>query len=88
MIVISTTSGSEVSERVLKAKREKWKQRLRSVMEDQRISQRELGRRCGLGPTSVRHSLQPGTDVTLSTIYLYARELGVSPHWLAFGPKE
>lgn len=64
-----------------------WKIRLQRVLDEQGLSQRELARRCGLGPTSVLHSLRSGSDVRLSTIYLYAQNLGVSPHWLAFGPR-
>ena len=62
-----------------------WKNRLRRVMADRNISQRELSRMCQIGATSVRHSLQPDTDIMLSTIHLYAKRLGVSPHWLIFG---
>ena len=62
-----------------------WKHRLQLALKTKGISQRELARLCELGPTSVFNSLKPDSDVRLSTIYLYADRLGVSPHWLAFG---
>lgn len=62
-----------------------WKARLQLALQTKGISQRELARLCDLGSTSVYHSLQPDSDVKLSTIYLYADRLGVSPHWLVFG---
>ena len=75
----STTAGSSSSTD------QSWKNRLDQAMRTRGVSQRELARMCDLGATSVRHSLQAGTDVRLSTIHLYAKCLGVSPTWLAFG---
>jgi len=63
----------------------RWKDRAREVMKNNGISERELARRAGFGPTSANYALRPGTDVHVTTVVIFAKVLGVSPSWLLFG---
>jgi transcriptional regulator with XRE-family HTH domain len=62
-----------------------WKSRIRAKLEEQQMSQRALGAKAGLGPTSIRSILTDAETTTLETLRRIANAFNMSVVELAFG---
>lgn len=62
-----------------------WKARIRAKLEETSMSQRALGAKAGLGPTSIRSILTDAETTTLETLRRIANAFNMSVVELAFG---